>query len=166
MNSNQSSILFSLLAALLWGASYTCLKPVDNISPYVIQLTYNVFSSFAVLVVTFCVGLSKHQTMNEIFCVLEFTYLKLGLCLAYSLLGCTAGVLYVYSVQQSQVINEDGQQGSASIVTAISSSYVLFNILFNFIFFQDYQQMNLAIALPGMALTVIGVILMSLSPSL
>lgn len=163
MNTSQLSILLSILAAITWGASYTFLKPLDNMSPYIIQLISSVLSVFLVLGVTLFVGFFNYGNIRDIFTVSDFTANNILLSLGYGVFGTLGCIFYISSIEQTKIPDHNGNTIPTIIPTVISSSYVLFNIFFNSILFKEYEKLNIAYGIPGIVLTVIGVVLLSIS---
>ncbi len=147
-------LIFTVLATILWGASYTSLGPATGVDPSVIQMVVgitNVLAS-AVLFLT-SLGITTSAREQWIVLTQNYKWLYVG---GYAFAAVAGSLCYLYATKQ--------QDAPIFLITAVSSAYPLVTMALEFILFASYRRVRLQMALPGMVLIAAGCALLAFSP--
>jgi hypothetical protein len=147
-------LIFTILATVLWGASYTSLGPATGVDVSVIQMVVgvtNVLAS-AVLFLTSW-GTAAGAREQWIILTQNYKWLYVG---GYAFAAVAGSLCYLYATKQ--------QGAPIFLITAVSSAYPLVTMALEFILFASYRRVRLQMALPGMVLIAAGCALLAFSP--
>lgn len=144
-------IVYAILCSLLWGVSYFCLIPVSvKLQPE----TINMF--FAMLLFIFnLVWMIAKNSFGDFAVLFQTDWSLILYIFGYALLSCVASTLYLFGYK---VIGEN----YAGAFNAISSTYPVIIFILSFIFFNQ-RDYNLYMVIPGILLTCIGIVLLSVA---
>jgi hypothetical protein len=139
--------LIALIPAFLWGIEYSLLQQLDVLHPAVVGFIYGVGTTFVNGIIIFSLHLDAQlRSMNSKIVIYLISYVILGI-----------GASYIF-LWGSTVIDKK----STAIYNAIGSIYPWFVTIICYIFF-DQRTYNWYYVIPGMFLTITGVVLLTLS---
>lgn len=127
--------VLAILSAIVYGAAYPILHYLKDINVCLIQSTYGLTT---LAVGCFSIAVSGSITQDSLDAWTSGT--SIGLLLAYCACLIAGNYLYLAAVQSP------GAQ--VSVVTAMSSAYVVITLLLAFAIYQEYKNLNLYIAIP------------------
>jgi uncharacterized membrane protein len=143
----------SVAAPILWGISYTALKPATDVHPCI-----NFFISGSCYLIVSIIWMMNFTTpLTSTLTAFQFlgvNFRWLYLCL-YTMISIAANVCFTLA--------NWSQDAPISIITALSSAYPAITFIGSCIFFKEYQRIKLSLALPGIILIIGGSILLALS---
>jgi len=141
-------LLYPIICSVLWGVSYTLLRPVSaEIQKYTINSIYGL-SMFIINMVALAIT-------NQYSDFLLINNLKVILCLTfYVILSVAAGILFLVGYNIEGI--------NSGVYTLISSTYPVLTLILSYIFL-DQRNINPYFASFGTILTIVGVSLLALS---
>ena len=144
-------VWWSFAASLAWGGAYAFLRPTGPISPWVVQILYGLGSAFLNTVGMFLFSPNWRQDWTSGWRQ-EHLYL-----LGYIFLNSIAGFAYMAAAQYASSKN-------VATITAISSTYPVITTLILFLVYKEYRNVDLSLAIPGLALAATGCALLAIAP--
>lgn len=169
----------TIVATVGWGGGYAWLRPVQGVSPFIIQILYSSISAIASLIAMLIYypgnngadnrangsssGTIDSDNNTSSTTLGEFrhqwkllTQERVNWCiLGYIGFFTVAALAYFYAIQV--------KGASLAIITALTSLYPCLTLIVTFIIFQDHTKHNLYLVVPALVLLVVGGVLLVLS---
>ena len=145
--------LFAIICAFLWGISYALLT---KLAPDINQFTIDVIYGGFLVITNFLVIVFTNKIEN--FYVLAEKPANAGYLFLYILFFISASFLSMYAILEAS------KEQVASGFIAISSVYPLITFIITYLF-MNQTNINWKLGVPGIILSIVGVILLCLSKS-
>lgn len=150
MNDFLVAILCAVACSLLWGVAYSALQPVSAVlRPETISFMYSGFNT-----VIFGVVILVRDGTSDFSLLTEPLIESFAL---YAVLAMLALFLYLTGYKFVGTTYAGG-------FNAITSTYPVIVFLISYFYFKQ-KNFNLYLAIPGVTLTAVGIILLSLAPT-
>lgn len=156
-------IVLAVGAAVCWACGYFALSFVDNVNFFVIQCVQASTSAVLSIIAgciqfyelrqTFTSSSAVASTLGQELLV-EMSVRNSLMIMAYSVCMFVGGTIYLIGYTVT---------GRPSLVTMISSLYVVLTIVLLLVFKGEHTKYQLSLFIPGLVLSTVGVILVSLS---
>lgn len=154
VDGNYVWLIWAALATFGWGGAYTFLRPMVGMSPMVLQILFGVATSvfnLIALAIWSSVSSTSIKTPWDALLISPNAPCVIG----YVVLSAAAGLSYLYASKQPNV--------NLSVLTSLTAAYPLVTTLIMFAVYQEYEKLDLRYAVPGLALTTTGCILLGLA---
>ena len=148
-------LFLCLSATLLWGTSYSLLKPIGLMSPLILQCLTGfgqILLGSIVLIISFS---GNWNEIKKTWQISLDSNTKILLLITYILLNFIASNCYLRATQLPNV--------SIAIITSISSCYPIITTLLAILFYNEAKNISLSWAIPGFFFNTLGCILLAFS---
>jgi hypothetical protein len=160
IKSDMTWIVWALTATILWGAGYSFLRPTGDVNPLVSQILFG-GGTFVCNLTVMGIWAAVTGDGDSLTTFVEpwqalFRHRQSWFLLGYVLCNSFAGLAYLYASTLPDV--------PLSVLTALTAAYPLVTTVILFAVFQEFEKIDLRLAIPGIIVTATGCALLALSP--
>jgi hypothetical protein len=160
-----SWLVWAGAATVLWGVGYMFLKPAGAVAPLVTQTLFGA-GTFVLNMLAMGVWAAANNQQNDGSARDAFLQPWRDLqtnpnqngwyLIGYVAANSFAGLLFLVALTYPEA--------QVSVVTAFTSGYPTVTAILVYVIWKEYKNVDLRLAIPGMIVTVVGLVLLALSP--